>query len=467
MEITETDLLQLATDEERQQYRKLQGIGMHGSLHKSLVRKYASKSLPNPAPANSPPPVSIPHAANACDGGQSGAGPDEEVPTILVPDLNEASRFVGALIRHDQPDNHYTFQTFDDSDRKRGHLARIYHGKGNSAELKRLNAAGAGIFLMINAGDGKGRAEKNVTRVRAVFIDADKNGEAVLEAVKAAGLVPHIIVESSPGKFHVYWLVDREFPVDRFTVMQARLAGEFDTDTSVGDLPRVMRLPGFFHMKDPAKPFKVKIVELHDHQPYSLEYIATTLDLKLAEPAQKLAAESSKDVAELDRAVALAEVTPETIEELRSALAAIPSDDREPWVSFAHALKPLGDAGRELWLEWSRKSSKFDGEDADRVWESARGDRTGYAAVFAKAQRRGWVNPKSTPAPAALVKYEGKPRTAAALLGAKFQPIKWTVPRILPEGVYLLAAAPKVGKSWLALQIAIAVAGNGEVLGQR
>src|SRR6266851_5435484 len=169
MEITETDLLQLATDEERQQYRKLQGIGMHGSLHKSLVRKYASKSLPNPAPANSPPPVSIPHAANACDGGQSGAGPDEEVPTILVPDLNEASRFVGALIRHDQPDNHYTFQTFDDSDRKRGHLARIYHGKGNSAELKRLNAAGAGIFLMINAGDGKGRAEKNVTRVRGVF----------------------------------------------------------------------------------------------------------------------------------------------------------------------------------------------------------------------------------------------------------------------------------------------------------
>src|SRR6266851_5435486 len=138
-------------------------------------------------------------------------------------------------------------------------------------------------------------------------------------------------VESSPGKFHVYWLVDREFPVDRFTVMQARLAGEFDTDTSVGDLPRVMRLPGFFDMKDPAKPFKVKIVELHDHQPYSLEYIATTLDLKLAEPAQKLAAESSKDVAELDRAVALAEVTPETIEELRSALAAIPSDDREPW----------------------------------------------------------------------------------------------------------------------------------------
>lgn len=169
----------------------------------------------------------------------------------------------------------------------------------------------------------------------------------------------------------------------------------------------------------------------------------------------------------LDAAFALAAVTDETIEELRSAFTAIPSDDRDVWVRLGHGVKHLGERGLELWLAWSKKSPKFDADDAMRVWESLEGQRTDYRAVFAEAQRRSWVNPKSAATPAAPVKYDGKPRTAAALLGATFQPIKWTVPRILPEGVYLLAASPKIGKSWLALQISIAVAGAGEVLGQR
>jgi RecA-family ATPase len=41
----------------------------------------------------------------------------------------------------------------------------------------------------------------------------------------------------------------------------------------------------------------------------------------------------------------------------------------------------------------------------------------------------------------------------------------WLVPTILAEGVAILAGKPKVGKSWLALDIAIAVATGGHVLG--
>jgi hypothetical protein len=43
----------------------------------------------------------------------------------------------------------------------------------------------------------------------------------------------------------------------------------------------------------------------------------------------------------------------------------------------------------------------------------------------------------------------------------------WAVPGILPVGFAILAGAPKVGKSWLALQIAQAVAAGGFVLNQR
>ena len=57
--------------------------------------------------------------------------------------------------------------------------------------------------------------------------------------------------------------------------------------------------------------------------------------------------------------------------------------------------------------------------------------------------------------------------TAAELMFREFADLKWCVPDILPEGTYLLSAKPKVGKSWLALQIALAVATAGQTLGKR
>ena len=57
--------------------------------------------------------------------------------------------------------------------------------------------------------------------------------------------------------------------------------------------------------------------------------------------------------------------------------------------------------------------------------------------------------------------------TARELLGTKFPEPRWIVPDILPEGLAPLAGRPKVGKSWLALQIACAVGTGGSLLGRR
>jgi RecA-family ATPase len=46
---------------------------------------------------------------------------------------------------------------------------------------------------------------------------------------------------------------------------------------------------------------------------------------------------------------------------------------------------------------------------------------------------------------------------ASDLLEKHFPPIRWAIRDILPEGVSLLVGAPKIGKSWLALQFAIAI----------
>lgn len=91
-------------------------------------------------------------------------------------------------------------------------------------------------------------------------------------------------------------------------------------------------------------------------------------------------------------------VDAKTVTELRSALAHIRSDDRDVWVAMGHALKELGETGRGLWMDWSASSEKFNPRDAARKWDSFDPTRTAYQAVFAEAQRQGWVNPASNAA---------------------------------------------------------------------
>lgn len=54
---------------------------------------------------------------------------------------------------------------------------------------------------------------------------------------------------------------------------------------------------------------------------------------------------------------------------------------------------------------------------------------------------------------------------AAWLMEQAFPPVQYVVPGLIPEGLTLLVAAPKVGKSWLVLDIALAVATGNTVLG--
>ena len=55
--------------------------------------------------------------------------------------------------------------------------------------------------------------------------------------------------------------------------------------------------------------------------------------------------------------------------------------------------------------------------------------------------------------------------TARTLMDTEFPAPRWAVPGVLCEGLSLLAGPPKVGKSWLSLDLAIAVAGGGKAFG--
>lgn len=198
----------------------------------------------------------------------------------LEPNLQQARDFL-ALLAKDEP---ITFQTFDDGATKNSRLARILHGnlEEHGATLANLNAQGAGIFVMVNRGDGLGHKAANVTGIRALFVDLDGSP---LEPVLAAGVDPHITIESSPGRFHAYWLVD-DCPLERFTSLQAALAAKFNSDPKVKDLPRVMRLPGYWHQK--SEPYQTRILQENPVLPYAVADLMERLGLNTQTTALSL-----------------------------------------------------------------------------------------------------------------------------------------------------------------------------------
>lgn len=172
----------------------------------------------------------------------------------------------------DPTTDQFCFRTFDDTGRGREFLAQKVSGTFTDCQnnLKKLNGDHAGVFVVINRG---GQTKTEINKIRAVFADTDG---ALLEPLLT--LKPHIVIQSSPGKWHVYWLVDDLFGVDKFTSVQEAIAAKYGTDKNVKDLPRVMRLPGFNHCKN--TPVKTELLEVNEELPrYSYDDIVEGLGL--------------------------------------------------------------------------------------------------------------------------------------------------------------------------------------------
>jgi hypothetical protein len=227
----------------------------------------------------------------AKSGGDSDMGPGlqgepaEAGDGQLTHDKVMASMFLSGL---DPTATRFTFQTFDDNkDRKSKALARVLHGTLDEcfAELTRLNNLGAGIFITINETNLLGRSAKNIVRPRALFYDADGD-EQVTHAttvIEAHDAIPSMTVNSGGGR-HGYYICD-DIPLDQFSALQRSLALKLGTDRNVHDLPRVMRLPGMLHLKNPANPRLVKLVRTDAIKRWQLSDLIDKLGLYTTEPA--------------------------------------------------------------------------------------------------------------------------------------------------------------------------------------
>ena len=163
-----------------------------------------------------------------------------------VDDAGLAKGFDTFVTRLDETGETFCFCTITPANGV-GPISQHHHINPSAAEpqLRTANDNGADVFVVVNDTNGQGAKDSDITRIRAVFADDDN----VRPAYRVDWpLEPNLIVESSPGRFHYYWLVDH-LPVERFKSVQQAIAGRHDTDTTISNPARLMRLPGFVNQK--------------------------------------------------------------------------------------------------------------------------------------------------------------------------------------------------------------------------
>lgn len=294
--------------------------------------------------------------------------------------FEEAQRFLTLL---DESVSFHTFQTFDDNrDRKNPAYVKLEHGDLESKlpMLEELNGKGAGVYISVQEMDGTGRKISCVKSIRAVFQEDDGDG-------KDLPLEPHIVVNTSPGKYHRYLLVEG-LSTDDFNAVMETLVVSYGSDRNAMDLARVLRLPGFNNHKY-GDPYPVSIIHESGKQPYSRDEILAAFKIEKIEKREDHLHEHDGSEFHVSEA---------TVRDLRLALAHLDADDTKIWFTVGLALKTIGNIGRDLWIEWSKKSDKWD-EAHIQHWHTFHPDKTTYKKIFYMAQETGWENPMSGDAP--------------------------------------------------------------------
>lgn len=156
------------------------------------------------------------------------------------------------------PESH--IQTFDDAKKGRDLLRSMPGATTSWAALDALNEQGAGIFFNPNPCRGA-RTEENVIALKWAFVDLDHGTKAeMMERISRSPLKPSVVVESRRG-FHVYFRAD--ISRENWGLIIGGLQQFFDGDEAVSSMNEVLRVPGFFHMKDEGNPFLIRIEAVH------------------------------------------------------------------------------------------------------------------------------------------------------------------------------------------------------------
>jgi len=348
-------------------------------------------------------------------------------------DIQQAMELINLFV---QPDEIVTFQTF--AENGDDYIPKIYHKRANEfsiefwEELIAENEKGGVICWMVQGGDGKGRKEENVTRIRAVYVDLDHPG---LKVVMNSDCPPHAVVETSPGKHHCYWKIAKGGPRNLVRLLTA-LAVKFNADPGVCDVARSLRLPGFMHFK--GQPFMSRIVSIDDMLPaYSFAQLRDGLSLSVGE-TKKLKVPMNK------------------------ITVGIPEGQRHNYL-----------LGRVGGIASATKASSLTAKkEAVFVELMEANDRACDPPLSEKEVRKisDWAAEKDgVDDPFKLASQKSHDLggvSVSNLMSMDIPEITWVVKTILPVGVCLFIGDPKSGKTWMLMETAIRVGLGEEVFDQ-
>ena len=312
-----------------------------------------------------------------------------------VPTVDEARQFLTLL---DGEAEVFTFQTFGEgAARKDMSLVTQFTDSFDNAlpKLAELNSRGAGIYVTINLTDGKGRKTTNIIGGRAIWQEDDHNWQGDFP------IAPSLVVQTSPGKYQRYWLIESQFDEFRsaFPSMMNHLVSDYGSDANAKDFARVMRLPGFLHNK--ANPHLVRLISAAGRR-YTIDEIVKAFLV----PATSVALEQGK----ADKTIP-SDVTEEAVSAenellfdgrlLASALAYLRSESRERWFRYGAAIYDLSGGSEEgyaIWDDWSKrtKAGNYSLQDQIRYWKLQFPNREGskkasVASIYHDARELGWT----------------------------------------------------------------------------
>ena len=284
-------------------------------------------------------------------------------------------------------------------DQRKDLPAHNFHGSLESvwATLESYNENGYGIFCNINALDGKGRELHNVAYIRAHVVDLDNTLTAQANFERAAGAGASFAVQSSPGKYHVYWRVQPYTGNEFYTLQQRKLAQLYDGDRSIIDATRVMRVPGFLHRKGEPKTVNAFALPAFD--------IIHTADGL----ASELAAINVIDHVSTRSPLGAPEMAAPALNWLKFALSLVdPNElDRSEWLSMSAAFKQAGwtlatpEELYDFWSAWCARYVKNEAGENLKLWDSIRDTEVGWNSIERKTPVKAYMTFgfKDAPAP--------------------------------------------------------------------
>jgi putative DNA primase/helicase len=204
--------------------------------------------------------------------------------------------------------------------------------------LVMMNTQGAGIFVAVNQCSGQ-RQEKNVSRIRGIHADMDDITDDQLTTVTAI-LQPSIVVQSSePNRYQLYWLLaDGETLGNAETkAINQCLAKHHGADKAAVDVSRLLRLPGFKHMKYRAEGKTPAVTATYYGHTYAADQI------RCAFPPSQITSAASLTSFNVQKNVAVTTVLTPQLNAVATSIAAVYP---QLWAGdWANAVRRSGEIG--------------------------------------------------------------------------------------------------------------------------